>query len=44
MNMLANIMVGVGAFLHLVFMPLEPLFWDHPVGVLVCELPPEVLH
>lgn len=44
MKPFANIMVGLVALLHLGFMTLEMLFWDHPVGEKVFELPREVLH
>jgi putative membrane protein len=44
MKMLANILVGFVAFLHVGFMVLEMFFWDHSVGEKVFEQPREVLH
>ena len=39
--MLANILVGLVAALHLYFMVLEMLLWDHPYGRRVFALTPE---
>ncbi|WP_164015044.1 DUF1304 domain-containing protein [Pyxidicoccus trucidator] len=44
MKLLANIMVGFVALLHVGFMVLEMFFWDHAVGEKVFKLPREVLH
>jgi putative membrane protein len=32
MTTIANILIGIVAFLHLGFLALEMFFWDHPVG------------
>jgi putative membrane protein len=44
MKLLANIIVGFVALLHVGFMVLEMFFWDHAVGEKVFKLPREVLH
>jgi putative membrane protein len=40
--LLANILIGVVAVLHLAFLVLEMFFWDHPVGRKIFGLTPEL--
>lgn len=41
MNILANILVAIVAFLHFGFLALEMFFWDHPIGRKRFGLTPE---
>ncbi len=41
MNILANILVAIVAFLHIGFLVLEMFLWDHPIGRKRFGLTPE---
>ncbi len=42
MSMLANVLIGLVAFLHLGFLVLEMFFWNKPLGRKVFALSPEL--
>jgi putative membrane protein len=41
MNLIANILIGLIALLHIGFLILEMFFWDHPFGRKTFEMTPE---
>ncbi|HJS17241.1 MAG TPA: DUF1304 domain-containing protein [Anaerolineales bacterium] len=41
MSLIANILVGIVALLHIGFLALEMFFWDHPFGRRTFRMTPE---
>jgi len=41
MNLIANILIGLIALLHIGFLILEMFFWDHPFGRKTFKMTPE---
>lgn len=41
MTLIANLLIGFVAILHLGFLALEMFFWDHPVGRRMFRMTPE---
>jgi len=41
MSLVANILIGIVALLHIGFLTLEMFFWDHPIGRKTFKMTPE---